>query len=184
MGASALRVRPAELADAAAIAHIYNQGIEDRVATFETELRTAAEIEARFRQEGGRFPLVVAERDGQIVAWAGASMYRPRICYAGIAEFSVYTERSARGSGAGRAVLEELIRTCTQRGFWKLVSRIFPDNLASRRLCRSLGFREVGTYRNHARLDGRWRDVVIVEKLVGEGCDLRSQLSDGATFDA
>jgi phosphinothricin acetyltransferase len=65
-------------------------------------------------------------------------------------------------------VLERLLDECAQRGFWKLVSRVFPENTASRALCRSLGFREVGVYQRHARLDGAWRDCVIVEKLLGE----------------
>ena len=76
--------------------------------------------------------------------------------------------RSARGRGFGRATLAALIAESEGRGYWKLVSRIFPENEASLRLCRSLGFREVGVYRNHAKLDGVWRDVVIVELLLGE----------------
>ncbi|TMG33746.1 MAG: N-acetyltransferase family protein, partial [Chloroflexi bacterium] len=99
---------------------------------------------------------------------AGISPYRARRCYEGVAEVSVYTDRSHRRSGAGRAVMEELFRQTEGRGFWKLVSRIFPENEPSRALCRSLGFREVGIYRRHARLDGAWKDCVIVEKLLGE----------------
>lgn len=161
-------VRAARREDAAAIARIYNQGIADRVATFETEPRTAEDIEARLESAGRRYPTIVIERHGEVVAWAGASEYRPRACYAGVAEFSVYVDQDHRGTGAGRAALAELIRVCEARGFWKLVSRVFPENAASRGLCRALGFREVGLYRRHARLDGRWRDVVIVEKLLGE----------------
>jgi phosphinothricin acetyltransferase len=159
-------VRPAVLRDAGVIARIYNQGIEDRIATFETELRTPEHIEERLAEQGDRYPTVVAERDGRVIAWAGASEYRPRACYAGIAEFSIYTERASRGTGAGRAVLSGLISACADCGFWKLVSRIFPENQASLGLCRSLGFREVGIYYRHAQLDGVWRDVVIVEKLL------------------
>jgi phosphinothricin acetyltransferase len=160
-------VRAARTADAAAIARIYDQGIEERIATFETEPRGVAEIEALLDRAGDRYPQVVAERDGAVVAWAGASQYRPRACYDGIAEFSVYTDRAARGTGAGRAAMEGLVAACEERGFWKLVSRVFPENAASRGLLAALGFREVGLYRRHAKLDGEWRDVVIVEKLIG-----------------
>ncbi len=160
-----VHVRLATLEDTPAIACIYNQGIEDRVATFETVLRTPADIELRLAE---RHPLVVGERSGSIVGWAGAGDYRPRDCYAGVAEFSVYTERSARGTGVGAAVLSQLLVECERRGYWKVLSRIFPENTASLRLCRALGFREVGIYRRHARLDGEWRDVVIVEKLLGD----------------
>ena len=161
-----LRLRLARLDDAVDIARIYNQGIEERVATFETQPRSARDIEAALRDRGDRYPTVVAERHNEILAVAWVSAYRARACYAGIGEFSVYTERRARGTGAGRAVMEELMRQCEARGFWKLVSRIFPENTASLALCRRLGFREVGVYERHAKLDGRWRDCVIVERLL------------------
>src|SRR5512142_194237 len=160
--------RAARLEDAADIARIYNEGIADRVATFETEPRTPERMARTLAERADRYPTVVVERDGRVIAWAGASEYRSRDCYAGIAEFSVYVARDARGHGAGAAAMRALIAACEARGFWKLVSRVFPENTASRRLCASLGFREVGTYRRHAKLDGTWRDVVIVELLIGE----------------
>ncbi|MCC6175513.1 MAG: N-acetyltransferase [Chloroflexi bacterium] len=167
--------------DAAAIARIYNQGIEERIATFETEPRGPEQIAALLAEKGDRYPTVVAERDGQVVAWAAASTYRGRPCYAGIGEYSVYVDRAARGIGAGKAVLEALFRACEARGFWKLVSRIFPENAASLALCRATGFREVGVYRRHGRLDGEWRDCVIVEKLLGEAAEsVRDTLIEGA----
>lgn len=162
-------VRFARQDDAPTIAHIYNQGIAERIATFETEPRSADTIVAALVERGDVYPTLVAERTGQVVAVAWAAPYRPRDCYAGIAEFSVYADRAARGTGAGRAALDALIRECERRGFWKLVSRIFPENTASRALCRHVGFREVGVYRRHAQLDGRWRDVVIVERLLEVG---------------
>ena len=161
------RTRVATEEDAEAIARIYNEGISDRVATFETELRTPEDIARGLRERAPRWPTIVVERDAGVVAWAGASEYRARPCYAGIAEFSVYVGREARGTGAGRAAMEALVRECEDRGIWKLVSRVFPENEASRRLLATVGFREVGTYRRHAKLDGAWRDTVIVERLIG-----------------
>ena len=128
---TALRARPARSEDAAAIAVIYNAGIADRTATFETEPRTAAQIATLLADRGDRYPTVVVERDGQVVAWAGAGPYRNRPAYAGVAEHAVYVARDARGTGAGRAALEALCRAYAERGFWKLVSRIFPENTAS-----------------------------------------------------
>lgn len=163
-----LVVRPARLDDAADIARIYNQGIEERIATFETEPRTVEQMRAWLEEKTGRYPVIVAERDGRVVAWAGVGPYRPRACYATVAEFSIYAERAARGTGAAEAALRGLIEACERAGFTKLVSRIFPENLRSRGLCRKLGFREVGVYRRHGKLDGVWKDTVIVERLLGE----------------
>lgn len=163
--------RAARPEDAAAIAHIFNQGIEDRVATFETELRTPEQVTTVLAERLSTHPALVGERDGEVVAFAWASPYSSRPCYAGIGEFSVYVRRDVRGSGAGRLVLGALIHACERRGFWKLVSRVFPENAASRRVCAAQGFREVGVQRRHARLDGAWRDVVIVERLLGEAAD-------------
>jgi L-amino acid N-acyltransferase YncA len=165
---AALTTRQARAEDAAAIARIYNQGIEERIATFETDPRSEADIRAVLAERGDRYPTIVAERDGRVVAWASASLYRSRPCYAGIAEYSVYTAREARGTGAGRAVLEALFAACEERGLWKLVSRIFPENVSSLALARKTGFQEIGVYRRHGKLDGEWRDCVIVEKLLGE----------------
>jgi len=160
-----MRPRAATPDDAAAIARIYNEGIEDRIATFETRSRSPQDVAAWF---DGVHPIVVIEDGGAIVAFASTSTYRPRECYAGIAEFSVYVARSARGRGAGRAAMEALIGAAEQAGFWKLVSRVFTENAASLALLRAVGFREVGTYEKHARLDGLWKDVVIVERLIPE----------------
>lgn len=158
-----MHVRKALPGDAPAIAAIYNQGIEDRVATFETRLRTVCDIEPWLAR---RHPVVVAEDDTQVIAFASTSTYRPRDCYAGIAEFSVYVKREQRGKGVGRRVLEALLVEAEHAGFWKLVSRVFVENEASRAVLRSVGFREVGVYEKHAQLDGLWRDVVIVERLI------------------
>ncbi len=149
--------------DASAIARIYNQGIADRVATFETEPRTAGDIETWFTRDR---VIVVAEEMQAVVAFASTSPYRSRPCYAGVAEFSVYVGREARGRGAGTLVMAALLEHAESAGYWKLVSRVFPENMASRALLRKMGFREVGIYEKHARLDGAWRDVVIVERLL------------------
>ena len=161
--------RLAIAADAPAIARIHNEGIEDRVATFETTPRTVEAVAAGIESRGDAHPTVVVVRGGEVVAWAGASSYRSRPCYDGVAEFSVYVARAYRGTGLGRVAIEALVMACEARGFWKLLSRVFPENVASRALCRSTGFREVGIYHRHARLDGVWRDCVIVERLIGEG---------------
>jgi phosphinothricin acetyltransferase len=156
-------MRLATKADAATIATIYNQGIEDRVGTFETDLRTEEMVASWF---DGKHPIVVVEQDKELIAYASTSSYRARPCYAGIAEFSVYVRRDWRGKGAGKVAMKGLIQESEQAGLWKLVSRVFVENAASRGLLHTLGFREVGIYEKHGQLDGVWKDVVIVEYLI------------------
>ena len=160
-------IRPARVEDAAEIARIYNEGIAGRSATFETEPRSAGDIATRLK-DSSEYPILVAVDGERVVGWAGLSSYRPRACYAGIAEFSIYLDAVARGRGLGRDLLNALIAAARERGFWKVVSRIFPFNAASRAVCRSCGFREVGVYEKHGCLDGQWLDVVIVERLIPE----------------
>ena len=163
-----MRPRLATPADASVIARIYNEGVEDRLATFETDPRTSDHVAGWFAKG---FPVVVVEDDGgEVVAWASAPPYRPhRGVYDGVGECSVYVARASRRQGAGAAALAALIDECESRGYWKLVGRVFPENTPSLAMCRSAGFREVGVYRRHARLDGEWRDCVIVERLLGDG---------------
>lgn len=158
-----MHARPATRRDAEAVARIYNGGIEERIATFETRPRTAGEILGWFE---GTHPIVVVEEDGAVISFANTSAYSPRECYSGVAEFSVYTAREARGRGAGTLAMKALMEAAEEAGLWKLVSRVFVENEPSRKLLFSLGFREVGVHEKHARLDGIWRDVVVVERLI------------------
>lgn len=161
--AAEFKLRSATINDAPAIAHVYNDGIEDRVATFETRLRTAADVRSWF---GPTYPIVVVESQGQVIGFAATSSYRNRACYAGIAEVSLYVAREFRRRGVGRVAMQGIIQAAERAGFWKLLSRVFLDNQASRALIASCGFREVGVYEKHAKLDGVWRDVLIVERLI------------------
>ncbi len=171
-----LIIRLADVDDATAIADIYNQGIADRGATFETQPRSREAMLDRLR-EHARFPTLVAEAEGSVVGWAGLTSYRSRPCYAGIAEFSIYLARETRGRGVGRQLLEALIGAARERGYWKVVSRVFPFNTASRALCRACGFREVGIYEKHGCLDDKWIDVVIVERLIHENLIARGEIA-------
>lgn len=167
-----VRVRAAMADDAAAIAAIYNQGIRQRIATFETEERTPEERLMWLAAHDDAHPVIVATVPGDaggaeiVVGWAATDGYRPRACYAGIAEFSVYVHEGYRGRGVGVALMEGLIAAAAAAGLWKLVSRVFTENTASLGLLARVGFREVGVYEKHGKLDGVWRDVVIVERLI------------------
>lgn len=159
-------VVPARPEHVDAITRIYNEGIADRVATFETRPREASEV-ARWLEDPRR-PVLVALRGGAVQGWIAGFAYRSRACYDGIVDFSVYVSRDARGHGVGSVLMSAFIEACASAGLWKIVARIFTGNRASRVLCARHGFREVGVYHRHGRLDGEWRDVVVVERLLPE----------------
>jgi L-amino acid N-acyltransferase YncA len=160
-----LLVRAAAAADAPAIAAIYNEGIADRVATFETRERSADEVREWLEQ---RLPFLVATVDGEVVAWARVAPYSDRCVYAGVGEHGVYVARAARGTGVGRRLLAELCAAAEAAGLYKLMSRIFADNVSSIAAHAAAGFEVVGVQRRHGRLDGEWKDCVLVERLLGD----------------
>jgi phosphinothricin acetyltransferase len=162
-------VRPARAEDAPAITEIYNQGIEDRIATFETEPRAVSDIEPWFAHAHAF--VSVTDSDHAVVGYAVAHPYSDRCCYQGIGEFSVYVRRSHRGRGIGQIAMAALIEAARADGLWKLMSRIFPENRASLGLMARMGFDEIGVHRNHGKLDGVWKDCVIVERLIPENLD-------------
>src|SRR5258708_11493742 len=162
-GGNNMQVRAASSNDAAAIAYIYNQGIEDRVATFETRLRSAEEVQSWF---DGVHPIIVVENEQGIIAFGSTSAYSDRECYSGIAECSVYVRRDMRGCGAGRLALQALIQAATNTGFWKLVSRVFVENKPSRALIGSLGFGEGGIYQKHDKVAGTVRDGINLLRVL------------------
>jgi phosphinothricin acetyltransferase len=151
--------------DLAAVAAIYNEGIEDRLATFETRPRSAGDVRA-WLEEG--LPFLIAVARDEVVGFARVSPYSDRCVYQGVGEHGVYVARAARGAGLGRTLLEALCEAAEQAGLYKLTSRVFTDNAASRRAHVAAGFHEVGVQRRHGRLDGRWKDCVLVERLLGD----------------
>ena len=164
-----LTVRAARREDAPAITAIYNQGIEDRIGTFETVPRAVADIEPWF--DHAKAFVSVENGAGEVVGYAVAHPYADRCCYAGIGEFSVYVRRDARGAGVGRVAMTALADAAREAGLWKLLSRVFPENRASLNLMAWSGFKEIGVHEKHGKLDGVWRDCVIVERVFPENLD-------------
>ncbi|MGZ6020868.1 MAG: arsinothricin resistance N-acetyltransferase ArsN1 family A [Phenylobacterium sp.] len=169
MTSQTMAARPARREDAEAIAEIYNQGIEDRIATFETEPRTAADIAPWF--DHALAFVSVTDPSGEVVGYAVAHPYSERRCYRGIGEFSVYVRRSHRSHGVGRVAMAALIDQARAKGLWKLLSRVFPQNRASLNLMARMGFKEIGVHEKHGKLDGVWMDNVIIERLIEENLD-------------
>jgi L-amino acid N-acyltransferase YncA/protein-tyrosine-phosphatase len=160
-------IRDVTVEDAPAIARIYNDAVAKRLATFDEAPMTVEEIAVDLRAYLPTHPSIAVAFDGELVAYASSSPHSTYEPYRGIAEFSVYVAELFRGRGFGRIVLHALVARCEAAGFTKMLTRILADNAASRALCASLAFREVGLYERHAQLDGVWHDVLIVEKLLG-----------------
>jgi L-amino acid N-acyltransferase YncA len=158
-------VRPAGPDDASRIAEIYNAGIAERTSTFETRPRENSDV-LGWLESAGRFPVLVAG-ETSVLGWARIAAYSQRPAYAGVGEVSLYVDRGARGRGIGSGLLEELSRRAAALGYWKLTGKLFPENEPSVRLVRRNGWRDVGLHLRHGRLDGRWRDVLVVERLLG-----------------
>jgi phosphinothricin acetyltransferase len=159
-------IRPAEPRDAEAVTTIYNHGIEQREATFETRPRQSNEI-AAWLDEGRPF-LVATDDTGRVLGFARVSAYSVRTAYAGVGEHGVYVDPEARGRNVGRQLMQALAEAAEAAGYYKLTSRVFTTNAASLALHRASGFTEVGVQRRHGRLDGQWKDTVLVERLLGD----------------
>ena len=165
----AVTIRGARHDDAAAVTAIYNAGIAERQATFETRPRAPEEIRDWF--DHGLPFLAAEDGDGRVVGFARVTPYSDRPFYAGVGEHTVYVDDTARGQGLGRRLLDALAAESERRGLYKLTSRIFTTNAASRAVHRAAGFEEVGVKRRHGRLDGEWKDCVLVERLLGEAAE-------------
>jgi L-amino acid N-acyltransferase YncA len=164
--ARGVHVRAAKPADVPAITRIYNEGIRDRLATLETEERTPEERLSWLAARDERHPVLVAERAGAVAGWGSLNVFNPRPVYVHVADFSIYVSREARGAGVGKALLAALIDRARDLDYHKLVLAAFPHNEAGMGLYRRFGFREVGVYREQGLLDGRWVDVIIMERLL------------------
>ena len=164
-----MQIRAARPQDAVAIAAIYNEGIEEGEATFETRPQQAGDVAPWI--ERGALPVLVAEDGERVLGWAKLGRYSERAYYGGVAEASVFVARAGRGRGTGRALMEHLHAEAKAGGLWKVIALIFPENAASVALFHDLGYRDVGTFHRHGRLDGAWRDVLLLERSVGEGAE-------------
>ena len=173
-----LAVRLATVDDAAAICRIYNQGIEDRVATLETELRTTEERRTWLTSRSPRHPVIVAEdpapeRAGEarepassVAGWGSLNVHNAREAYRFVADFSIYVDRAWRGKGVGDIMLRRLVELAREHGYHKMVLSAFPTNSGGMALYSKHGFRTVGVYKEQGQLDGKWVDTIIMEKLL------------------
>ena len=160
------RIRQATRRDLAAIRAIYNEGIEDRIATLDLEPKTANDIERWYAAHRGRYAVLVAEHECAVIGWASLNRYSPRTAYDGVADLSIYVARAYRGRGLGRALMCAIEESGRRNAFHKIVLFALEANGAGKRLYRAAGFRAVGAFRDQGKIDGRFVDVVAMEKLI------------------
>ncbi|HLW79055.1 MAG TPA: arsinothricin resistance N-acetyltransferase ArsN1 family A [Terriglobia bacterium] len=163
-----IRIRPARVEDAKEIARIYNQGVQDRAATFENAFVTPEERYLWLVARPEKYPVLVAEVKHTMMGWASLAPYSPRACYSGIAELSIYIDRSLRGHGVGQELMKAMQQAARQKGYHKLIGRVMADNEPGRKLCQVAGWKEVGVHEKHGKLEGEWHDLVLVEYLMAE----------------
>lgn len=157
---SPLLVRAMTAADWPRVREIYGEGIETGHATFQTAPPAWEDWDAGHLPA----PRLVAESGGEVAGWAALSPVSKRAVYAGVAEVSVYVADAARGRGVGHALLEDLVRASEAAGIWTLQAGIFPENAASVALHERCGFRRVGVRERLGAMQGRWRDVLLMER--------------------
>lgn len=163
-----LKLRPARIDDAKEIARIYNQGVQDRAATFENAYVTPEERYIWLVARPERYPVLVAEVKHTLMGWASLTPYSPRHCYDGIAELSIFIDRSLRGHGVGQELMKAMQNVATEKGYYKLIGRVMADNEPARKLCQLMGWKEVGVHEKHGKLGGEWHDLVLVEFPIPE----------------
>ncbi|MBT2292913.1 N-acetyltransferase [Paenibacillus albidus] len=161
-----LTIRQAISEDTESILRIYNQGIEDRIATLETETKDYSYMETWFKDHQGRFSVMVAEREGEVIGWASLNPYSHRCAYNGVADLSVYIDRSFRGQGVGSSLLESLHKVAKENSFYKIILFTFPFNQGGQGLYQKMGYRQVGVFEKQGIMDGQFIDVMIMEKLI------------------
>ena len=150
-----------------AILEIYNQGIEDRIATLEVEKKDYFYMKDWFERHQGRYRAMVSEQDGNVTGWASLNPYNNRNAYDGVADLSIYISREHRGTGLGKQLLAEIEIWAITNGFHKIVLFTFPFNQLGQGLYRKMGYREVGVFQSQGKLDGEFVDVMAMEKLLG-----------------
>ena len=159
-------VRNATPNDAEAVRRIYNEGIADRIATLDIDPKSSEDMAAWWADHTGRYPVFVADESGNVVGWASLNPYSHRCACRGVADLSVYVARERRGTGVGSALLAAIERAAKENDFHKVVLFALASNTNGRRLYEKAGYAEVGVFREQGQLDGKFVDVLAMEKIL------------------
>jgi len=164
-----VHIRLSPEADLAALTEIYNEQVENGVATFDTEVKTLEERREWFlSHQEGKYPLISAVTNDQVLGWGSLSPFHPRPAYHPTTEFSVYVHKSYRGKGVGDMLLADLLDRARRFGFHSVIGCITSTNTASLKLVAKHGFGQVGYFREVGMKFNTWLDVVIVQLLLGK----------------
>ena len=163
------QVRKAKTEDVPAITEIFNQGIEDGVATLETRKQKEEDILAWLENRDPRYLVIVAEdQDGQVCGYASLNKFNFKSAYTGVADISIYIGRSCRGKGVGQILLEKLFQEAKDAGFYKLVLNVISKNTGAQKFYEKMGYQYVGVYKDQGMINGEWVDAIIMEKFLIE----------------
>jgi len=161
-----MTVKRANYSDLPAIREIYNEGIEDRIATLETEPKTADDIADWWNEHDARYAVLVCSEKNHVIGWASLNRFSHRCAHSAIADLSVYVARAHRGRGLGYALLTALEAIAVEAQFHKIVLHALNTNEHGKRLYRKCGFVEVGIFKDHGMVNDRCVDVIAMEKIL------------------
>ncbi|SFH52152.1 phosphinothricin acetyltransferase [Tindallia magadiensis] len=159
-------IRLAQKKDLPAITFIYNQGISTRYATLESEYKNLDEMKEWFMTRKPRYCVIILEYDGEILGWASLNPFHYRTAYDGVADFSIYISENHRGKGLGKILMKHLENLARENNFYKLVLFTPNHNESAKKLYINRGFRVVGIYYHQGKIDDKWIDIAIMEKLL------------------
>ncbi|WP_430742429.1 arsinothricin resistance N-acetyltransferase ArsN1 family A [Bacillus atrophaeus] len=161
-----VHIRRAKEEDLIAILDIYNQGIRDRIATLETEEKDLKYMSDWFLQRSDKYAVLTAAIGNEVAGWASLNPYSHRCAYRGVADLSIYISRSYRGRGIGKALLANIEKEAVDADIHKIVLFTFPFNMLGQGLYSSMGYRQVGIFKEQGKLDGQYVDVMAMEKIL------------------
>ena len=161
-----IQTRQAKEEDLPEILDIYNQGIHDRIATLDIDMKDMSMMNTWFHEREAASPLVVAVKEDTVVGWASLSPYSSRYVYRKAAVLSIYVARQKRGNGIGKRLLTAIEEAANNTGLHKIVLFLLPDNKQGHRLYDSAGYRKVGVMKEQGLMDGKYIDIILMEKII------------------
>ena len=160
-----ITIRKGEIKDLRAIVEIYNEAVLHTTATFDTVTKTVEEQRGWYDKHGGKYPILVAEEDKNVIGWASLSQYSDRCAYADTAEASIYIQEGHKGKGLGRTLSDAILNAGKDAKMHTVILRIAEGNEASIKLAKSLGFKDVGTMKEVGKKFGKLLDVIIMQLI-------------------